>query len=227
MKLKFSILIKDVESQRQVLHKRFGDYILRPYFKSHYRPLSLYKYEQKKTLEMSKEYIKSLLIDFFYFFAFAIAMFYLVLIATDSKLVYSYKDMEEMVRSGLFTRSTDLDSIEKDNDIYDYLLDTLILALHPIHWYGSWYVIDPGLTVDFNTRLLGVARLRQLRVKKDSCSVPKEMWFLDNSCDPDYTIFNDGGFDIVQNKSHGKIKTSDIWEKKTATETGSTPTMGK
>lgn len=71
--------------------------------------------------------------------------------------------------------------------IYQYLQDTFIPTLQAIRWYGDWYQIEPGLMADFSTKFLGVAALRQHRVVKDLCPIPKEVWNLSLICTKEYS----------------------------------------
>lgn len=76
---------------------------------------------------------------------------------------------------------------------------------------------------DFNTRMLGIAQIRQLRIDESSCDVPDEMVFLNISCHPEYSKSTDGDF-VAKDVSEGMLDF--IWKKQTAYETGSRSTFG-
>lgn len=227
LRRKLFFIIKDIEIQRKYLHDMFGDYLLRPYLKVKYHPLTYTEYKRKQILLVAREFIAKLFRDFIFFIAFTVSIFYLLLIATDSNMVYGYKAMRDMVVEGAYLRGYELNDITQLKDIYQYLYTTFIPTIHPMHWYGEWYVVDPGLMVDFNTRLLGVARLRQLRVKRrSSCVVPKSMRFLNVTCISDYSFYNDGDFDDEDNANETDQRMVYIWEKKNWKEAGASMTTG-
>lgn len=46
---------------------------------------------------------------------------------------------------------------------------TLISALHSSKWYEAWFARDGGLMTDFNTKIIGIARVRQFRHENSIC----------------------------------------------------------
>jgi hypothetical protein len=73
------------------------------------------------------------------------------------------------------------------HSLYYYINDTLIPCMHPTIWYENFVIAPPGLMLDLNSKFMGVARLRQQRVKPKLCQVPKAMEFLNMSCWPEFS----------------------------------------
>ncbi|CAH1383290.1 unnamed protein product, partial [Tenebrio molitor] len=88
--------------------------------------------------------------------------------------------------NGEHTRTVGLKELETVNDLYYYINDTLIPCMHPTIWYENFVIAPPGLMLDLNSKFMGVARLRQQRVKPKLCQVPKAME-LNMSCWPEFS----------------------------------------
>lgn len=59
--------------------------------------------------------------------------------------------------------------------------------LHPMSWYGDWNVSESGLLDDYNTKILGVATIRQKRVHATRCLLATFTRIVNVSvCLPDY-----------------------------------------
>jgi hypothetical protein len=67
---------------------------------------------------------------------------------------------------------------------FDYMLGPFALATYPTKYYNGDYMLTDELGfVAAQYKLLGAINMRQVRVKKDSCSVRKRMGVLVNSCE--------------------------------------------
>lgn len=72
--------------------------------------------------------------------------------------------------------------------LYEYVNETFIPSLRAIQWYHRYYQMEPGLMVDYNTKILGVGRLRQHRVTQDSCAIPYQAYGLNMSCTREFSL---------------------------------------
>lgn len=65
--------------------------------------------------------------------------------------------------------------------------ETFVPAAYARKWYGNWSTNEAGLTKDFNTKLLGIPRIRQIRIRNNSCTVPSAMQFTVQHCNAEYS----------------------------------------
>lgn len=68
-----------------------------------------------------------------------------------------------------------------------YFDDTLIHSLQLPNWYGKFVSSNPGMTMDYTNKYIGVARFRQQRSHNFSCSIPMKMFFLNMTCISDFS----------------------------------------
>lgn len=54
-------------------------------------------------------------------------------------------------------------------------------------WYHTWFVKDPGQTIDYNNKILGIVRIRQHRLEKETCSRVHLAKILNMSCVPEFS----------------------------------------
>ncbi|XP_068085200.1 polycystin-1-like protein 2 [Anabrus simplex] len=87
----------------------------------------------------------------------------------DSLTFLSSKNVANMFIEAKYWGSTKFQDIKNNVSLVDFLNHTLIPSLHEVAWYNGNETGEEGWTADLSTKLLGVARLRQLRVRNDSC----------------------------------------------------------
>lgn len=102
--LDFDKILLQVEHQRTILYQKFGDYLLRPYLRGKYHPLSEKKRYNKKNRETAKQETRELLRELFFFTFFAVLIYVLVLCNLDFMYVYSNLSLKAMLE-GEFTDS--------------------------------------------------------------------------------------------------------------------------
>ncbi|RZC33627.1 polycystin-2-like, partial [Asbolus verrucosus] len=161
-----------IEAQRRHLFKKFGEDLLRPYFTHLYQPMNeedirVALSSEKKVKETSRLKLMALLED--------------TIINTHT--VKGNREILDLLE-GLHTRTHDTSIINSIDGFYDYINLTLILNLQSKQWYWRYVVNEPGMTVDFHNKYLGVARLRQQRVMTHSCKIPviMESFFKNETC---------------------------------------------
>ncbi|XP_073715481.1 polycystin-1-like protein 2 isoform X1 [Misgurnus anguillicaudatus] len=93
----------------------------------------------------------------------------------DSNAFYLTQHIQQNFEKGLSDTMS-------HSDVFNWANSTLLESL-----YGS----KPGFITDGNSKLVGTARLRQLRVKKDSCKVAKPMQHTVPDCNAPYSWDNE------------------------------------
>ncbi|XP_044272220.1 uncharacterized protein LOC123016069 isoform X2 [Tribolium madens] len=182
----FKDVWKNVEEQRWFLHKKFGDLILRPYFRHLYQPLDRRQVTQKQMVVERRRYVISELEDLVMFGIYVVILYVVVWSNKDSLIIGSKKIMQDLM-DGTYTRSLPFSDIETPLKFYEFLNETLVPAVQPSRWYGNYVVADPGLMLDMSNKIIGVTRLRQQRIKRKLCKPPEILAFLNMTCEPEIT----------------------------------------
>ncbi|XP_065163810.1 uncharacterized protein [Atheta coriaria] len=206
---RFDAIVIEIERQRKVLFKKFGEVLMRPYFRKHYRLLTPNElFNLRQTIKTRLE-VASLFKDMCLFLLFIAILYLICIVQYDSVIHRSNRMMHRMVEESIYSDRTHLlDNIEKIEDVYDYLEHVIIPLIHPTKWYGKWYASDAGLLADFATRILGVVQLRQQR-RQQKCTVPDPLQVLQIPCTNDAPIFDKwdhyNGSDITSTIGHYKM----------------------
>ncbi|XP_044270877.1 location of vulva defective 1-like isoform X3 [Tribolium madens] len=189
--------IKDaINVQRAYLYQHFGILGLRPYFSHLYKPLKVRDVMVKRLLLKRRLSIIAELEDLLMFTIYITILYVIILANKDILMIYGKREMSEIVE-GFFTRTLKFSEIDEGNDIIRYLNETLLPAIHPTRWYGSYVITEPALVVDVLNKLVGVVRIRQQRMMPHLCEVAKEMRFLNMSCWPEFSRSK------IETKTHG------------------------
>ncbi|KAB0796536.1 hypothetical protein PPYR_10597 [Photinus pyralis] len=154
-------VLAEAQRQKHKLNEKFGPSLLRPYFTTKYRALTVEEWKAKREVEMERYRLATLLQDLFMFIVYIVLLYLVVLANRDTRIVYGNESIKNLMVS------EDFEDIKEIDDIYEYVNESLIPTLHSTRWYGAWTTNEPGLMADFNTKILGVARLRQVRVSED------------------------------------------------------------
>ncbi|RZC34880.1 polycystic kidney disease protein 1-like 2, partial [Asbolus verrucosus] len=220
-----------IEEQRLVLYKQFGDLLLRPYFQHLYKPLTNYQVKEKKMFLQRRREVIAEFEDLMMFSIYIIILYVVVLVNKDSFIVSSKKVMLD-VMDGLHTRSMDFYRVGSFEEIYNYINTTLIPAIQPLKWYGSYVISDPGLMIDLNNKYIGIARFRQQRMSSNLCRIAEEMEFTNMTCWPEFSVihtetrtFGYGWGRFSTYLEFDRLKS--IWEYSDQHQTGSLPTFGE
>jgi hypothetical protein len=75
-------------------------------------------------------------------------------------------------------------------DFFDVFQGPMLDSLYWEKWYNEQNVTQYGM-IYYENKLLGVPRLRQMRVKKNSCKVHKMFKNAIDSCYDSYSFFNE------------------------------------
>ncbi|XP_045474272.1 uncharacterized protein LOC123680421 [Harmonia axyridis] len=230
LKRAFRLMLDDIENQRTLLYEVYGKYLLRPYLRHLYTPVHGMALRILWHTEKLKYEIKEL-IEHLIMFVMYTSLMYMVLMANrDYRSVYSNKHVKKLV-DGSASKSFPFTDVVSIKTFDEYVEATLIEATQSKVWYGTYAVKDPGMTVDYTNKVLGVVRLRQHRSKDDSCEIPEEMQFLKLSCIADYFTsqslksFGEMWSEKKPPPKEGRMK--NVWRFSTSNDTGSSTYIGK
>ncbi|PFX20690.1 Polycystic kidney disease and receptor for egg jelly-related protein [Stylophora pistillata] len=166
---------------------------------------------------------------------------YVFFVACLCIVSYSHRDptsfafREEMYNSfveGVHGGQKSFSAIGSRENFYQYAKTTLMNALYTTAWYNGDDT-EPGFTADLSAYIVGMARLRQLRVKNYSCEVASDFTPYIDECNDWYGFFSEekGQFDIgwepLKNESlYIPPFTYQAWEFNTSDELDTLPVMG-
>ncbi|GFG37827.1 hypothetical protein Cfor_04928, partial [Coptotermes formosanus] len=126
------------------------------------------------------------LVDICVYLIYITTLYWIVLGTRDDLAFYSTKSVEDIiVNSNIFREIT------SGEQFISYMSEVLIPALHQKKLYNHDAIKEAGVTAVYDTRLLGVVRLRQLRVKNGSCSVALKMSELHSRCGTEFSLSNE------------------------------------
>lgn len=121
--------------------------------------------------------------------------------------------------------------IENIFSIYDFINTTLIPSVQPLRWYGNYVIPNAAMMIDMSNRYIGVVRIRQHRIKSNSCHVVENLKFLNISCCSEltYSLLETRKFEHGwENKSNHSLsdRMHKIWWYSSAFETGTFRLVG-
>nr|XP_014285986.1 uncharacterized protein LOC106686902 isoform X2 [Halyomorpha halys] len=136
-------------------------------------------------------------------FLFVCVLFFSLWILTSgtdySVAYYNTEHLSYLIRSPASITDFDIDEVYNQSRFYEYTVETLLPSFHTTQWYNGMNLPieneEEGLprsklrgwTSDYSSKILGVPRLRQLRITKDTCSVPKEFTFHFELCNSSFS----------------------------------------
>ncbi|XP_044753714.1 uncharacterized protein LOC123313081 isoform X2 [Coccinella septempunctata] len=224
------IVLEDIEKQRMILYRVFGKYLLRPFLEHLYTPLHGTALRILWHTEKIRYEVKELVHDLIMFLIYISLMYMVILASRDYRSVYSNQQVKNLV-AGFATRTFPFDKVVSPATFDKYVQKTLIEATQSKIWYGTYAVRDPGMTVDYANKMLGVVRIRQHRSQRHSCYVPEPMSFLNLTCVADYfrsqtqEDFGEEWNEAEDPPTEGRMK--NIWRFSPSNETGSSAYIGK
>ncbi|KAL3267694.1 hypothetical protein HHI36_006826 [Cryptolaemus montrouzieri] len=178
IKRKLSEIIERIEVQRAVLYKEFGKYLLRPFLQHLYRPLGMVQMKLQWMIEKMKFEVRELIENLVMFILYISLMYMVILANRDSRIVYSNQHVLKLMAG---ERAFPLERVFSIRTLEDYIEKTLIQVTQSKTWYGTYAVRDPGMTIDYKNKMLGVIRFRQHRSEEYNCEIPEIMNFKNRS----------------------------------------------
>ncbi|XP_065682979.1 polycystin family receptor for egg jelly isoform X2 [Hydra vulgaris] len=194
-----------------------------------FQPPSKEKIAQLRAYRLKEIKMYDMMRDFVIYVMFVIALCQVTYSFMDSRSYMVQKSLDN-----IFIQESDLGpgfrDIKSLNDVWPWLNSTVVNALFSPHLYNG-YPNAPGFTKDLSSHLFGGARLRQLRVEKDSCLVHPDFKRIISQCKSWYTIFNEDngnyapGWNLLLNKTI-KSKYSNPWQYQTSSVLQTYPFIG-
>ncbi|XP_078688578.1 polycystin family receptor for egg jelly-like isoform X2 [Branchiostoma floridae x Branchiostoma belcheri] len=143
----------------------------------------LLKARQQRFLELS---LRSALLELSFF---TIYVFILILVANGNRDFYMYHMTSnvENVFTGPFSKVTNREKF------WTFMRSTVVSELQSSEWYNGKAIDSDklGFLSDYNSYIVGPARLRQLRVKRrGTCEIPGAMTRVSPTCDGEYSWWN-------------------------------------
>lgn len=111
-----------------------------------------------------------------------------MLLNKDSTTNFSGRDVEKMFIYDRYEKTYGTGAIITQRGLYNYLKFTLVPNLYCHKWYARYTTHEGGLVVNFNTKMLGVPRLRQIRIKNNTCHVVESMLNITRVCNLEYNF---------------------------------------
>ncbi|TPP67598.1 Polycystin-2 [Fasciola gigantica] len=145
-----------------------------------------------------------------------------------NSMTYFYFDSVYDLFVGKYTDPNDNSTMEFNgiNDletVWKYLKGQLINGLYWDTWYNRLNAsFSETEFIGFDNKLLGVPRLRQLRVSASNCKVPEKMALMTRICYPDYSYQTHSEDRIIPKQNLTPVYTKDAWRFQKASETGAT-----
>ncbi|KAJ8920176.1 hypothetical protein NQ315_011837 [Exocentrus adspersus] len=183
-----------VEKQRVMLYQTFGAVVLRPLFHHLYKPLGALKIKEQKYWATIKEKLWEIVEDLIMITIYVVLLYIVILLDKDVMAYMSHLEVGELL-DGTHSRTKTLDDTLNRKEIPHYLKDTLIISMQSLQWYGKYVARNPGMTVDFANKYLGIARLRQHRADAMACEedyVNKTVCYEEFRSAYEYANFSEG-----------------------------------
>ncbi|WAQ97174.1 PKD2-like protein [Mya arenaria] len=145
------------------------------------------KLEEQRLARIKEVKMEAILKEIAVYGFFVIILFFLSYQQRDLQSFYYTENMKSMFL-GKFEK------ISTMTDYWDWLEGTLLPTLYAAQFHNGtslhkWW--DRRCLKDFESRRMGIARLRQFRIKEDSCSILGLMEPVIDHCRTDYNWFDD------------------------------------
>ncbi|OQV25174.1 Polycystic kidney disease 2-like 1 protein [Hypsibius exemplaris] len=141
--------------------------------------------ETEDTVTNKELYVRTTLRELFVYILFLSTTLVMTFGATNPTMYYLNNALQNVFVGTPYTELTDYAGLFK------YLKGTMLDALFVEDWYNNQPVTDYGTPSDliyYTNKILGLPRIRQLRVKNGSCNVPVEFKEIIFDCFSDYSI---------------------------------------
>ncbi|CAL8097581.1 unnamed protein product [Calicophoron daubneyi] len=174
-------------------------------------------------VEDKRTFIKIALRELVIYTTYLVLLMIISFLMMNTNAYYYYVSVHDLV-VGPYDgdNAVAFDDIGSLDDIWTYMNSQLLDALYTDAWYNDRNVSDreKGF-INFDNKLVGVPRLRQVRVDSSKCLVPPLVGGFFNKCLPAYSYENRGMDPIVPKGDLIPVYTKDAWTYKDLALTGS------
>lgn len=174
---------KDLDKTEFEKLKKYCTYLNYMLRNSYYEPMTEKEQNKIRKRVLEEDELIKLLFDLILYILFLILLGIIVFSSRDKFNYYSSRHIEDQLINGKFTKYS-LDNIVSDRDVQLYLNYILIPTLHNFKDHSDKISDDGNGWLDGKTvRMLGISRLRQLRICEENCTT----LYGDQLCYPEYT----------------------------------------
>eukprot|EP00794_Sanderia_malayensis_P014077 gene14077-15546_t len=193
-----------------------------------FQPPSKEKVRAARDLRLKEIKMYSIVKDIVIYFIFVTALCTVSYTHLDPRSYQFKKGLEDTFVSAAYGGDMAFSDISTREDYWQWMNDTVVNALFSTKWYNGKANV-PGFTQDLYSNLFGGARLRQLRVKKDTCKVPDEITPLTTTCNDFYSWSNEDtdDYSLKWQPTSQKSSSSSSWLYFTSNELNTYPFAGK
>lgn len=144
-------------------------------------------------------------------------LYHVVLANKDSYNILSNREVRSMLIGGAHRHTVGLSDVRNTKTLLLYVNETVIPALQAVQWYHTYFVHDPGQTIDYNNKILGVARLRQHRMARNTCPFVSFARSRNMSCVAEFSPYGylTGAFEDFWRKKMAQVEYNrliDFWK---------------
>lgn len=154
--------------------------------------------------------------EFITYIIYMVIMFVIILYDRDPLCHISANNIRDIFIEDKYLRKIELSEINSQKRFYRYMSQVFLPAIHSTTWYGSYGSSAPGRLIDFNSKMLGTARIRQTRIQNGTCEVPQPLQHFVDICHSEFSWFvqdkqNYGEFWRPYNASAEKLDSDGSW----------------
>ncbi|XP_031340090.1 polycystic kidney disease protein 1-like 2 isoform X2 [Photinus pyralis] len=183
-------VIHETEYQRDKLYEKFGPFLLRPFFSEKYKPLTRTEWLVKREKEWARRRYSRFMTDTILYILYFLTLLLFIIYTKNSTIGDASTNLKQIIDGSAWNEYYRFSKVRTTEDIYNYLSQTLKSAINANNWYNGWFERNPGLMRDFNTKIIGIGRLRQIRVSEGCTVAPQFASYFEKNCMPEYSWLN-------------------------------------
>lgn len=203
-----------------------------------FQPPSKEKIAALRSFRLKELKMYSLLRDLFIYLVFVVALCQVTYSHLDPQSYHVRKSMEDIFIHGDYGMHNTakgkfpFTKIQDVNDIWTWLQKTVVRGLYASRWYNNDSHV-PGFVGDHYSNLFGGSRLRQLRIKENTCKVHKDFKDMIPGCHDWYSWgkedkgrYEPSWLPIKNESEHEPSKYYKSWEYQTSDQLDTYPFAG-
>ncbi|KAF7255372.1 hypothetical protein EG68_08195 [Paragonimus skrjabini miyazakii] len=188
---------------------------------------ALWATKETENISDRRIFAKTSLRELVIYSVFVVLILLVTLLMVNNATYFYYTSVFELV-VGTYTdtNGTGIDlynNIKDMKDVWEYIKLQVFDALYWDTWYNQRNVsFNERELIGLDNKLLGVPRLRQIRVDPSGCNVPEQMTGIVSKCYPAYSPSTESTKSFTPKGGVTPVYTMNAWKHQTAAEVGST-----
>lgn len=175
---------KNLDKTEFEKHKKYCTHLNDMFRNSYYEPMTEKEQKKLRNRVLEEDELIKLLFDLILYILYLILLGFIVFSSRNKFNYFSSRHIEDQLINGKYTKYS-LDNIVSNEDVQLYLNYILIPTLHKGKDHSDVLIDDGNGWLDGKTvRMLGISRLRQLRIHEENCTTLNG----NQSCYPEYNI---------------------------------------